>query len=75
MANIKVNIEAEVNDEVLSKILEGINVSQVGEATTKAPLKVPRVIQVEISDVGGKLTARILTEEEEEEETKEKEEK
>ncbi len=71
MANIKVNIEAEISDEVLSKILEGISVSEVGEAATKTPLQIPRVIQVEISDVGGKLTARILTEEEKETEKKE----
>ncbi len=67
MANIKVSIEAEINDEVLSKILEGLKVSDVGETASKVPLQVPRVIQVEVSDVGGKLTARILTEEEKEE--------
>ena len=64
MANIKVNIEAEISDEVLAKILEGLKVPGVEETASK--IQIPRVIQVEISDVGGKLTARLLTEEKEE---------
>ena len=68
MANIKVNIEAEMSDEVLSKILEGLKVTGVEETASKVSVKIPRVVQVEISDVGGKLTARILTEGEKKEE-------
>jgi len=64
MANIKVNIEAEVSDEVLAKLFEGFKV--LGEETAKTKVEIPRVIQVEISDVQGKLTARILKEEKKE---------
>ncbi len=63
MANIKVNIEAEISDEVLAKILEGFKVPGAEEAQK---IQIPRVIQVEISDVGGKLTARLVSEEKEE---------
>jgi hypothetical protein len=38
IANIKVNIEAEINDEVLSKLLESLRIAETEETTSKAPL-------------------------------------
>ncbi len=49
MATIKLNLEANVSEEVVAKFIE------ILEKTEKPP----EIIQVEISDVSGKMTIRL----------------
>jgi len=61
LANIKITIEAEMGDEVLSKLFEAIKLPSPEEvAAAGKPAEIPRIIEVEVSNVGGKLTARLL---------------
>jgi hypothetical protein len=65
MANVKIILEAEVSDEVLGKLFESLGIPKPEEAASGiAKFEVPRVIEIEVSNVGGKLTARLLTEKE-----------
>ncbi|MEB2836819.1 MAG: hypothetical protein GSR80_000946 [Desulfurococcales archaeon] len=65
MANVKIILEAEISDEVLGKLFEGLKIPKPEEAAAGAPkIEIPRVVEIEVSEVGGKLTARLLTEEE-----------
>jgi len=65
MANVKIVLEAEVSDEVLGKLFESLSIPKPEEAAGGvAKLEIPRVIEIEVSNVGGKLTARLLTEKE-----------
>jgi hypothetical protein len=50
MANIKLNLEANVSEEVVSKFIEVLEKAE----------KPPEEIQVELSDVSGKMTIRLV---------------
>lgn len=50
MANIKLTLEAEISDEVTKKFIDILEKAE----------KPPEVIQVELSDVSGKMTVRLI---------------
>ena len=50
MANIKLNLEANVSEEVVAKFIEILEKAE----------KPPEEIQVELSDISGKMTIRLV---------------
>jgi len=59
LANIKINLDAEISDDVIGKLFETLKVpgkESVGE------IQIPKAFEFEISDVRGKITARFVNE-------------